>query len=231
MKYISTNILSVICGLMLITALFITSIFYECFNTDLYNDLYTKLNRAEEIGMSHFDLMVVNGNLLDYIQGKRNNLDMTADINGQTREVFNDKEKEHMVDVQKLYLDAEKIRNVLALTALALVVIICLLRRKIALRSIAFGYTTASYIFLAVVVLLAAYALLNFDQFWIQFHQLLFKNELWLLDPNTDILIQMVPGEFFYALIQAIFITFAKWFAASFFAAWMMKKFGKIAML
>lgn len=231
MKYISTTILSIVCGLMLISALFLTSIFQECFNTNLYYDLYKGLNRAQEIGMSFNDLMMVNANLLDYIMDKRENLDMTAEINGQEREVFNEKEKEHMVDVKLLYLTAKKLRDILLVTSLLLIAIIFLIRRKIALRSVALGYVRASYLFLAVVIFLAAYALLNFNQFWLQFHELLFTNDLWLLDPNTDILIQMVPSEFFYALVKEILITFAKWFGASFLAAWLLKKFGKLAML
>lgn len=216
---------------MLVLALFITSIFTECFNTQLYDSLYTSLNRAEEIGMTHDDLMHVNANLLDYIMDKRENLDMTAEIDGQVREVFNDKEKEHMVDVKQLYLDAKKVRDILIASALLLMAVIFIIRRKIALRTVAKGYLTASFIFLAVAVLLGAYALLDFNQFWVQFHKLLFANDLWLLDPKTDILIQMVPSEFFYALVREIFITFAKWFGASIFAAWIIKKFGKLAML
>jgi len=231
LKYLSAKLLSIVCGLMLITSLLLTSVFYECFNTDLYDELYTSLNRAEEIGMSHTDLMMVNANLLDYIMDKRENLNMTAQIKGQEREVFNDKEKEHMVDVKQLYLNAEKLRDILIVTSLLLIAIIFIIRRKISLYTVASGYMIASFVFLIVIALLAAYALLNFNQFWLQFHELLFKNNLWLLDPNTDILIQMVPGEFFYALVKAIFITFAKWFGTSFLAAWLMKRLGKLVML
>ncbi len=216
---------------MLILALFLTSAFNECFDSNLYGSLYKSLNRAEEIGISHDDLMIVNANLLDYIQGTRDTLDMTAEINGQVREVFNDKEKEHMVDVKQLYMDAKQARDILLYASIVLIAIIFITRKKMAIRMVASGYLLASYIFMAVIILIGAYALLQFDQFWIQFHQLIFTNDLWLLDPKTDILIQMVPSEFFYALVKAILKTFVSWFAASFFAAWLFKRFGKLIML
>jgi len=231
LKYVSTKILSVICGLMLILSLFITSIFTECFNSNLYETLYKGLNRAEEIGISLDDLMMVNANLLDYIQDKRKTLDMTAEINGQVREVFNDKEKEHMIDVKQLYLDGKQVRDILLYASLVLIAVMFIIRKKMAIRMVASGYLSASYIFLVVIILIGAYALLQFNQFWIQFHQLLFTNDLWLLDPKTDIIIQMVPSEFFFALIKAILKTFVSWFAASMFAAWLFKRFGKLAML
>lgn len=52
--------------------------------------------------------------LLDYTQGKRGNLDVQAVINGQVQEVFNQREKDHMVDVQALYLNAMSVRNLAA---------------------------------------------------------------------------------------------------------------------
>lgn len=38
---------------------------------------------------------------------------------------------------------------------------------------------------------------LNFDQLFILFHQLFFRNDLWLFDPSTDPIIEMLPDTFF----------------------------------
>lgn len=40
--------------------------------------------------------------MLDYLNGKRDNLDMQAQINGEWTEVFTQREKDHMVDVLAL---------------------------------------------------------------------------------------------------------------------------------
>jgi integral membrane protein (TIGR01906 family) len=49
---------------------------------------------------------------------------------------------------------------------------------------------------------------LDFTLFWDLFHRLTFDNYLWLLDPRTDILIQMVPEQFFYNTVMRIIMYF-----------------------
>jgi len=41
-------------------------------------------------------------------------------------------------------------------------------------------------------------AMLNFDQFFLQFHLLSFSNEFWQLDPGQDYLIMLFPRGFWY---------------------------------
>ena len=43
----------------------------------------------------------------------------------------------------------------------------------------------------------ALYAALNFDAAFTLFHKLLFRNDLWLLDPRTDVLIRICPESMF----------------------------------
>ena len=44
---------------------------------------------------------------------------------------------------------------------------------------------------------LTALALSGFDSFFIGFHKLFFDNDLWLLNPQTDLLIALMPTPFF----------------------------------
>jgi integral membrane protein (TIGR01906 family) len=48
----------------------------------------------------------------------------------------------------------------------------------------------------------------NFTLYWDYFHYIFFDNDLWQLDPRTDVLIQMVPEEFFYDLVVRIIFYF-----------------------
>ena len=66
------------------------------------------------------------------------------------------------------------------------------------------GYIHANWGFLLLFGLLALFAALDFNTFWTNFHRVFFTNDLWLLDPRTDILIQMVPGQFFFDLVMRI---------------------------
>ena len=46
-------------------------------------------------------------------------------------------------------------------------------------------------------------ACIDFNSLFVLFHQVAFRNDLWLLDPQTDLLIRLMPIEFFisYAAI------------------------------
>ncbi len=52
---------------------------------------------------------------------------------------------------------------------------------------------------------LAGAALTGFDRLFTQFHLLSFRNDLWLLDPRTDHLVQMYPLPF-WQLAAALFL-------------------------
>ena len=47
---------------------------------------------------------------------------------------------------------------------------------------------------------LAVWAILNFEGFFVTFHRLAFTNDLWLMDPRTDLIIRLMPTSFFIAL-------------------------------
>ena len=46
----------------------------------------------------------------------------------------------------------------------------------------------------------------DFTSFWTWFHTIFFTNQLWLLDPNTDFMICMLPETIFYKLVLACVI-------------------------
>ena len=56
---------------------------------------------------------------------------------------------------------------------------------------------------LAIVTSIIIAACIDFDSLFILFHKVAFTNDLWLLDPSTDLLIRLMPIEFFvsYAAI------------------------------
>ena len=73
---------------------------------------------------------------------------------------------------------------------------------------------------------LAFYAFLDFNEFWTMFHHIFFRNDLWLLDPNTDILIMMVPETFFFHLVFRILGGFALGYLLCLGLAWYQSKGG-----
>ena len=56
------------------------------------------------------------------------------------------------------------------------------------------------FIWWGLIGLLLLFVLIDFKIFYL-FSFNIFRNDLWLLDPNTDLLIQMLPEEFLYSYL------------------------------
>ena len=202
------KVLCFIASFCFIISLFLEVIDINCFNYNFYVAEYAKLHVAEEIGTSSEELMEATRVLLDYTSGKREDMVVYANIKGENREVYNDREKAHMVDVSALYLNAMAVKRICAAAG-----VICLFymmfRRDGFLFTLSQSFNAASLVFLAVIGGLALYAASDFNSFWINFHHVFFtKNDFWLLNPKTDILINMVPEQFFFDLVFRIVIMF-----------------------
>ena len=58
-------------------------------------------------------------------------------------------------------------------------------------------YKFAAMGLVAVIGAVGVMILTNFQTFWINFHKVFFTNDLWLLDPKTDLMIRMLPEGYF----------------------------------
>jgi len=203
------KILSITIACCFIIVTVITSIDFCCFDQTFYREQYQKLQVNEDIGIDFEDLMDVTSVLLDYTQAKRSDMIIYKAVNGIEREIFNQKEKLHMADVQQLYLNAMLVRNIAFVTMLIALAINIIMFKRQFLWSLCKYYNKVSLIFLLFLGTLIAYALVDFNTFWINFHHIFFAgNNLWLLNPNTDILIMMVPEQFFFDLVFKIIMLF-----------------------
>lgn len=207
-KKLAAGLLSLLAALILIILILLTTIEHKSFDLDFFQKQYQKLDNAEEIGMSELALMDTTVALLAYIKGDREDLNIRAVINGRERQVFNEREIEHMVDVQMLYLTGHQLRNIGIVLLLCLLIGVRLLTGKKFFQYWAGGYLIGSGVLISLLVVLAIIISRDFLWFWDNFHHLIFTNDLWMLNPETDILIQMVPEAFFFSLVTIILVSF-----------------------
>lgn len=203
---------TVLGSLLLIVGLLIVSIEMFALNADFFQSEYDKLDTARSIGISEEDLANVTHKLLDYTTGTDGNLDIQANIQGQMQEVFGEREKEHMVDVKALYLGTRNVRTVSLAGAVVLVIAAFVLGRKQTLPVLCRSFLWVSAGFVVFVAAVGIYAALDFTAFWTSFHHVFFTNDLWQLNPSTDVLIQMVPEQFFSDLVSRIIARFVSIF-------------------
>ncbi|PKM49791.1 MAG: TIGR01906 family membrane protein [Firmicutes bacterium HGW-Firmicutes-7] len=201
------KIMAVIFSFTLFLVLLFTSINIVVYNMDYYKWHYEKRNIEAATGMEMGELIIVTDKFINYLKDDEDSLDMKATINGEIEEVFGDREKAHMVDVKKLSMAATGIRNYGAVFVLALLSFAFLKNKKLftyLLSSIKYVFAGTTGIIISIAVLL----LIDFNKYFTIFHEIFFTNDLWLLDPQTDILINMVPEIFFFTTAMLVIILF-----------------------
>ena len=203
------KVISILCTLAffcLIVAAMYTVVRGVGLNTGFYHKQYNKLNTAADLGMSHGDLMKATETLIDYMTGIRDNMDVTAVIDGTEREVFNEQEKEHMVDVVALFSGWNVYKTVCLIVCPLIFTAAILTVRENRLRFFAKRYIEGAVIFFVILTAAGIWAVIDFYSLWTNFHLLFFSNDLWMLDPNTSVMINMFPEQFFNDMVMRIIL-------------------------
>ena len=116
-----------------------------------------------------------------------------------------------MADCRVLFVGAIWLRRVCLILMIAAAVIICT-ANKIGcwdkIKYIAGGIWRYLIGIIIAMAALAGIIALNFEKAFITFHHIFFDNDLWLLDPDTDNLINIVPQTFFSDICIRIGIIF-----------------------
>ncbi len=133
--------------------------------------------------------------ITDYLGDKTDTFQHIFTADGSEYAAFNQKEQHHMADVQALFRLCARI----GLAGSGAVLLLSLPVKRISWRT--FRRTLVAI--LAAVTAVIVLACIDFDSLFVLFHKLAFTNDLWLLNPQTDLLIRLMPIEFFisYAAI------------------------------
>ena len=200
--------ISLVAGMLLVIVLVVAAICSAAFDHALYHDVIVKHGIDAGLGMDIEDVDRVTQVLIDYCRGVRDDLDVTVTVDGQQRQFFNDKEIMHMQDVQVLFRFAFWL---LGLSLLGFVLLMLFAGTKsgwdmpMLLKQCAKGMG----IVLGIIVAICVFAMLDFSTFWTIFHYVFMWNELWLLNPATDLLIVLMPLNFFFDICLTIVVRFA----------------------
>lgn len=204
--------------LTILIGIVLVALEFSAFSPEFYRKQYSKLNTAEEIGISEEDLQRATETVLAYTKGKVENMDVMVTLhkfNGMGIEpteapMYNEREILHMKDVQGLYLGAWRFEKILGLVSLAWLLFLIVAARKLSRfelwQNLRRGFIFSISFFGSVLLVLGIWAAIDFNSFWTNFHKVFFSNDLWLLDYRYDRMIQMVPEPFFMALVSRILI-------------------------
>lgn len=201
-----TDVFSVSGWFFLLLGLLVSCILALCFCRPFYTYEYRKNETAGETGMDARAMMESTETLLDYLQGERDDVIVEEQVYGSVREVFNEKESLHMIDVRMLY--RRSLAGMYVLYAAGVLFLILSLYRshgRYSVRAMEYG----ALIVLGIVFVVLVLCLSDFDTFWYQLHTIIFPdNRYWLLDPNGSIMISLFPGTFFFDLVIRIILLY-----------------------
>lgn len=177
-------------------------------NRSFFEREYTELDHARSMGMQTKELTDATMRMIGYMEGKAPDIDLTVTVNGERVSMFNDRERAHMVDVRALYQSFSRFAT---FTAAVFVIFLAFSGRPISYShkgeirkmriSSAKAFLHASAAFLLIMLAVGAWVLIDFNSFWISFHLLFFTNDLWILDPATSRMINMMPWQLFYDIV------------------------------
>ena len=200
--------LGIVASIAMVIILLITSFEIAAYSDyGWYEKEYLKYNVLDDLEMEIEDAMYVTEEMMAYLRGNREDLVVDTVVAGKPREFFNDREKAHMVDVQNLFLGGIDLRlGAAAVFVVALIILVFTKAdwKKILPKSFLIGVG----IFVAAVGILAALIATDFNKYFTIFHEIFFDNDLWILDPRTELLIRMLPEGFFFDMVIRIGVIF-----------------------
>lgn len=184
------------------TVTLIITVLITAFEIAVYADMsfyekeYSKYQVKDDVNMNMEDIMIVTDEMMKYLRDNRDDLLIQVPINGTVDYFFNETEISHMEDVKDLFIGGIFIRWICLGIILACILILIFTKVNwsfVLARSIEVGFV----IFALLTIILTAVISINFTRAFTLFHEIFFNNDLWLLDPDTDRLINILPEGFF----------------------------------
>lgn len=199
---ITHNIVAFICGLCLLLILLITSLQAVCYwLPDWWRNEYAKYDTPSNVRgeMSLDDAVHVTEDMLEYCIGRLDTLDDTeATIDGVTAPFFTDREKAHLADCRELFLKGVRVRVIACLLLAAFVIYIYVHNGKQKTSVLlAKGYLRSLGFIAVMTAIIAVLCVIDFTHVFTVFHHIFFDNDLWILNPNEDNLINIMQEDVF----------------------------------
>ena len=180
------------------------------FSDWVYEYNWTRNQISQNTGLKIDQLNEVSDQIKGYFKDDQEKLEILLQQPGrQVFSLFNQKEIDHMIDVKNL-IQATLLFERIGLVLLLVFFIFFLFREGSNIfyenfKRIILG----SFLIWSILLFLIIFGMIvDFNYTFTLFHKIMFTNDLWILDPNTDFLIMIFPQRFFLEISAAIIILF-----------------------
>jgi len=180
--------ISIVFSVLLAVHMIISFIMFVGLDPEIYKTAQVADDVALNAEMQQETLDLATVGLIDYMDGQRDDL-VIMSPEKEGHELFNSKEKAHMIDVKNLFVLGKKVNNALFIILL-LMLVFYLGYDRLGMKKYFMKYCAITLsIILGIWLIIAVIAMIDFSSFWTAFHKIFFTNDLWMLNPSTDLLI------------------------------------------
>lgn len=180
-------------GLLLVT----TTVRCAAESLTLYEALFERHSVSERTGITPEGLTHVGREVQAFFASSSDDpLDVTVQINGVPRTLFNENEVSHMADVKALFLRVYRVQWMSAVLLVALTLVAAWRLRREAYLIIASWLRRGAALTAGIILILGLLSVVAFRQVFIVFHYIGFPQGNWVFDPRTEFLVQVFPFGF-----------------------------------
>ncbi len=168
---------------------------------------YEKYDVAPYVNMEMDDIMDVTVYMMEYLDGRQDELSIVSFVDGETQDFFNDNDRLHMADVRTMFIGVTIIMYVCFILA-AVILVIMLIRKEDLRHELPRAFRHAGLILLALLAILGIACVIDFNAVFRVFHLIFFSGDSWLFDPAVDYMIRILPEGLFYDYVIWIIVWF-----------------------
>jgi len=195
------NLASLLFVVALPAALLTTNIRFMANEPRVYRYAIDDFGAVTTTGVARDDLIRAMGELRAYFKSGDEALTIRVNQQGREQPLFNPRETEHLKDVKVRFNLQNRVQEFSVLYVITYVAAVVLWSREVSVRRLAVGAMFGSSLTIAAIGAAGALGLSGFDSAWTKFHELIFSNDFWLLNPRTDHLIQIFTPEFWQNMV------------------------------
>ena len=210
------RLLAIVLMISISLSLLVLSIETSSYNKSYYIKSYEKYHIVEVTGKSLEQLGIISDDIISYLKGHGGDELLSPH--------FNQKEVLHMRDVQGLFDLARAIKHGGYIISILIFTYLLFKKEQTFIGKTLLYGPLVTYLILIVSGLLAS---TDFNKYFTYFHLIFFTNDLWLLNPQTDLMIQMLPEPFFMGMAIRIVLSFFIYLSIIQIVGYLYKRKGK----
>jgi integral membrane protein (TIGR01906 family) len=195
------NLASILFILAIPAALITTNVRFMANEPRVYRYAIDDFGAVVTTGIERDELIRAAGELRDYFNSGDDTVAIRVAQGDRELPLFNPRETAHLQDVKDRFQLQNRLQEFSVLYVITYIAAMVLWSREVSVRRLAVNCMIGGGLTLLLVAAVGAFGLAGFDSAWTRFHEVIFSNDFWLLNPRTDHLIQIFPPEFWQNIV------------------------------